>query len=170
MGYWLLTTPIKKTAVVNRPSTVILWTLLMTLISSFETPTGATGEPILVIINKENPVNALTQSEVKLYYLRKIKKRWPAINKNIRPAELKRKSSERDAFYQAILGMKEDEVVQYFVNKQLQNAERPQDKFATEVELINFVSEEPGAIAYIKASSLTNEMKAKVKVVCTFSL
>jgi ABC-type phosphate transport system substrate-binding protein len=102
---------------------------------------------------------------VKLYYLRKIKKRWPQLNKNIRPADRKRKCAERDAFYENILGMDDNEVEQYFVNKQIQNAERPQDKFTSEAELIDFVEDEPGAIGYIKASSITPEIRAKVKIV-----
>lgn len=123
------------------------------------------AEQIAVIVNKENPVGDLSASEVKLYYLRKIKKRWPELNKNIRPADRKGKCAERDAFYAGVLGMKDTEVEEYFVNKQLQNAERPQDKFATEADLINFVAEEPGAIGYVKAGSLSAEVKGRVKVV-----
>jgi len=59
-------------------------------------------------------------------------------------------------------------VEEYFINKQLQNAERPQDKFGSEGDLINFVAEETGAIGYIKTSSITPEISARVKVVLTF--
>ena len=133
---------------------------------SFDIKHGATAESIVVIVNKGNPVTTLSASEVKLYYLRKIKKRWPEINKNIRPADLKKQCGERDAFY-ALLGLSDSEVEQYFVTKQLQNAERPPDKFATEAELIDFVAEEIGSIGYIKASSITPGVSAKVKVVFT---
>jgi ABC-type phosphate transport system substrate-binding protein len=133
---------------------------------SFDVTHGTTTESIVVIVNKGNPVTTLSAGEVKLYYLRRIKKRWPEINKNIRPADQKKQCGERDAFY-ALLGLDDSQVEQYFVTKQLQNAERPPDKFTTEADMINFVAEEIGAIGYIKASSVTPEVIAKVKVVFT---
>lgn len=136
------------------------------LLVSFDTQRGAATESIVVIVNKGNPVSALSLSEVRLYYLRRIKKRWPEIDKNIRPADLKKSSEERDAFYK-LLGLNDAQVEQYFVTKQLQNAERPPDKFATEAEMIDFVAGEVGAIGYIKAKSVTPEVLAKVKVVFT---
>jgi ABC-type phosphate transport system substrate-binding protein len=146
---------------------VLLAFLLVMLLTSFEEPAPAL-ESIVVIVHKDNPVGTLNAGEVKLYYTRKIKKRWPELNKNIRPADRKNKCPERDAFYFGVLGMKDSDVEEYFINKQLQNAERPQDKFTTEADLINFVAEEPGSIGFIKTSSLTAEVKAKVKVVLTF--
>ncbi len=136
------------------------------LFVSLDAKHGAATESIVIIVNKGNPVTTLSASEVKLYYLRRIKKRWPEINKNIRPADQKKQSEERDTFYE-LLGLSDSQVEQYFVTKQLQNAERPPDKFATEEDLINFVAEEVGAIGYIKASSATPEVMAKVKVVFT---
>jgi ABC-type phosphate transport system substrate-binding protein len=54
---------------------------------------------LVIIVNKDNPISALSASEAKLYYLRKLKNRWPGINKNIRPVTRNTKCSERDAFY-----------------------------------------------------------------------
>jgi ABC-type phosphate transport system substrate-binding protein len=133
---------------------------------SFDFEPRVAAEKIVIIVHKDNPVVSLSASEVKLYYLRRIKKRWPVIDKNIRPVDRKKKCDERDAFY-AIIGLNESQIEQYFVNKQLQNAERPPDKFATESEMIAFVAEEVGAIGYIKASSVSPEILAKVKVVFT---
>jgi ABC-type phosphate transport system substrate-binding protein len=147
-------------------SFVLLGFLLAILLTSFNNPSPM-AESIVVIVHKDNPVGTLNAGEVKLYYTRKIKKRWPILNKNIRPSDRKNKCPERDAFYSGVLGMNDNEVAEYFVGKQLQNAERPQDKFNTEAELINFVAEEPGAIGFIKASSATSEVKARVKIVFT---
>lgn len=144
--------------------TIICLTALLNV--AFDVERAPATESIAVIVNKENPVSTLTASEVKLYYLRRIKKRWPEIDKNIRPADQKKPCEEREAFYQ-LLGLNDSQVEQYFVTKQLQNAERPPDKFATESDMINFVAEEVGAIGYIKASSVTPEVMAKVKVVFT---
>ena len=145
---------------------MLLIFLSVTLLSGFSAPEGVI-ESISIIVNKDNPVGDLNAGEVKLYYTRKIKKRWHELNKNIRPADRKNKCAERDAFYSSILGMKDYEVEEYFINKQVQNAERPQDKFGNEADLINFVADEPGAIGYIKTSSVTPEVRARVKIVLT---
>jgi len=75
--------------------------------SSLEVPPAG---DFVVIVNKENPISALTAGEAKLYFTRKLKSRWPGINKNIRPATRKNKCPERDAFYGTILKMKDAEV------------------------------------------------------------
>jgi ABC-type phosphate transport system substrate-binding protein len=140
--------------------------LTASFLLSFYFKPNVAFEKIVVIVHKDNPIPALTASEVKLYYLRRIKKRWPEIEKNIRPADRKKKCGERDAFY-SIIGLSDTQIEQYFVNKQLQNAERPPDKFGTDAEMITFVAEEIGAIGYIKASSVTPEVLEKVKIVFT---
>ncbi|MEJ7645485.1 MAG: hypothetical protein WKF87_12890 [Chryseolinea sp.] len=149
-------------ATLIRSTICIIFFSLVSFDMRYIPPAGS----IAIIINKENPVSELSASEVKLYYLRRIKKRWPVINKNIRPADLKKSCEEREAFY-ALLGFSGFQVEQYFITKQLQNAERPPDKFATEAELIDFVAGEIGAIGYIKASSVTPEIMERVKVVFT---
>ena len=53
--------------------------------------------------------------------------------------------------------------------KQYENAEKPQDKFASENDLVNFVGDEVGAIGFVTAGSLSAADKAKVKVVCTIA-
>jgi len=120
---------------------------------------------IAVIVNKENTISKLSSGEVKLYWLRKIKKRWPDLNKNIKPADRKSKCAEQDAFYSKVLSMSASDVETYFTQKQYESAEKPQDKFASDADIINFVSEEAGAIGFVNAASLTAEAKTKVKVV-----
>lgn len=142
-------------------TTFILAVLLCITLTAFA-PAGA---EIAIIINKENPVEKLTAGEAKLYWLRKIKKRWPELNKNIKPVDRKTKNAEQDAFYSKVLGMSAADVETYFNAKQYESGEKPQDKFASDAEIINFIGEEAGAIGFVNAASLTAEAKAKVKVV-----
>ena len=58
---------------------------------------------VAIIVNKENTVDKLSAGEVKLYWLRKIKKRWPDLNKNIKPVDRKAGNPEQDAFYSTIV-------------------------------------------------------------------
>lgn len=141
----------------------ILAPLALVVLMSFAPAPAATE--IAIIINKENPVDKLSASEVKLYWLRKIKKRWPELNKNIKPADRKTKSAEQDVFYTKVLSMSAADVETYFNAKQYESGEKPQDKFPSDAALIDFVGEEPGAIGFVNMASLTAEAKAKVKVV-----
>ena len=142
-------------------STFILVLVLFVALSGF----APAPTEIAIIINKENTVEKLTSGEVKLYWLRKIKKRWPELNKNIKPADRKTKNPEQDAFYAKVLGMSATDVETYFNQKQYESAEKPQDKFASDAAMIDFVGEEAGAIGFVNTASLTPEVKAKVKVV-----
>lgn len=125
----------------------------------------APAAEIAIIVNKENTVEKLSVGEVKLYWLRKIKKRWPDLNKNIKPVDRKTSNPEQDAFYGKVLGMSAADVDGYFSQRQYEGAEKPQDKFANDAAIIDFVAEEAGAIGFVNSASLTPEAKAKVKVV-----
>jgi hypothetical protein len=125
------------------------------------------GSDFVIIVNKENTVSTLSESEVKLYWMRKIKKRWPDINKNIRPADFKSKNVAQTAFYSKVLGLTANDVETYFTQKQYDSAEKTQDKFSSESDLISFVGTEIGAIGFVSAGSLSDADRARVKVVCT---
>lgn len=139
----------------------ILAALLFMMLSAF----SPAGPELAIIVNKENPVDKLTSGEVKLYWLRKIKKRWPELNKNIKPVDRKTKNADQDAFYAKVLGMSAGDVETYFNAKQYESGEKPQDKFTSDTAIIDFIAEEAGAIGFVNMSSLTAEAKAKVKVV-----
>lgn len=139
----------------------LLLPLLVIALSAFA---PATPE-ISIIVNKENTISKLTAGEVKLYWLRKIKKRWPDMNKNIKPVDRKSSCSEQEAFYSKVLGMSASDVETYFTQKQYESAEKPQDKFTSDAAIIDFVADEAGAIGFVNTASLTADAKAKVKVV-----
>lgn len=119
-----------------------------------------------VIINSENPVSTMTASQVKLTYLRKINKRWKEINKNIVPIDRKANNDVRKAFLQNILDMTSDEMSRFFTEREYQNAEAPPLKFGTDDEIIDYVGDNIGAIAYVSKSSV--KPGSKVKVVLDF--
>jgi ABC-type phosphate transport system substrate-binding protein len=142
-------------------TTFILAVLLFVTLTAF----APAATEVAIIISKENPVEKLTAGEVKLYWLRKIKKRWPELNKNIKPVDRKTKNAEQDLFYAKVLGMSSADVETYFNAKQYESGEKPQDKFSSDAEITAFVGEEAGAIGFVNIASLTPEAKAKVKVV-----
>ncbi|HZY78852.1 MAG TPA: hypothetical protein VFE50_04970 [Cyclobacteriaceae bacterium] len=140
--------------------TLLIIPILFIVMTAF-----APSAEIAIILNKENTIERLTVGEAKLYWLRKIKKRWPDLNKNIKPVDRKSGNPEQDAFYAKVLGMSATDVETYFSQRQYEAAEKPQDKFATDAAVIDFVAEEAGAIGFVNTASLTAEAKAKVKIV-----
>jgi len=147
---------------------IILLVITTLILCSFTKYMGG-GSDLAIIVNKENTVTTLTESEVKLYWMRKIKKRWPDINKNIRPADYKSKNAAQTTFYAKVLGLTAVDVETYFTQKQYDSAEKPQDKLASDDEMVNFVANEVGAIGFINVASLSEANKARVKVVCVVS-
>ena len=142
----------------------LLLLVLVGIIMSFKINSNS-GTSIAIIIHKDNPVAALTAAEVKLYWLRKVKKRWPDINKNIKPGDYKNKNGAQDTFYGTVLKMTGSDVDTYFIQKSYESAEKAQDKVASDADMVNFVANEPGSIGYIDAAALTAADKNRVKVV-----
>lgn len=116
----------------------------------------------VVILNADNPVATMTASQVKLTYLRKINKRWKEINKNIVPLDRKADCDTRKVFYKDVLQMSSDEVTRYFTEREYQNAEAPPLKFATDDEIIEYVENNVGAIAFVNKASVKTGSKVKV--------
>ncbi len=142
---------------------------LLLIIGSFKiSPPGNTS--IAVIICNDNPIAfkdnpALSVSIVKSYFLRKGRKKWSEMNKDILPVDRKKNCPERELFYVKVLNKTAFEVESYFIEQQYQSGEDPPHKFSSDKEIIDFVGDEIGAIGYININSLTTEAKTKVKVV-----
>jgi ABC-type phosphate transport system substrate-binding protein len=123
---------------------------------------------IAIIINAGNPVNKMGADFVKNYWLRRFVKRWKETNKGILPADHKGKSPEQELFYNQVLGLPADAVESYLSARQYQNGDNPPQKFATDADMIAYVSSEVGAIGYVKASSITAD-ESSVKVILHIS-
>jgi hypothetical protein len=61
--------------------------------------------------------------------------------------------------------MSAGDVETFFSARQYESGEKPQDKLASDADIIDFVSEEAGAIGFVSTTSLSADAKAKVKVV-----
>ena len=143
---------------------LVILPLLILILSSFIN--AVQQADIVIIVNNGNATSSMSIAEVKLTWLRKIKKRWPD-NKPILPVDRKSKCAEQDEFYSKVLGMNAQEVEGYFTAKQYQNAEKPQDKMVSDAAIIEFVENNPGAIGFVNASSLSGGNKSRVKAVLT---
>ena len=126
---------------------------------------SAQAQDVVVIVNKANPIGDMTAGKVKLYYLRKIKKRWPGNNLSIKLVTIKGNSGTKNAFLE-ILGMADTEMSQYFSQRQFANAEAPPKVLANYAAVIKYVSETEGAMGYISKVAY-DAASSRVKVVFT---
>jgi ABC-type phosphate transport system substrate-binding protein len=126
-----------------------------------------TGIELAIILNKENPTEKLNPAEVKDYWLRRgAKKKWKTSNALVMPSDRKAKCPEKELFYSKVLTLGVEDVEAYFAAKQYQSAEAPPEKLTTDKEVIEYVSNHPGAIGFVNKNSLTSDLSSAVKTVC----
>ena len=118
-----------------------------------------------IIVNVNNTTAEMSKSEVKLTYLRKIKKRWSGINKNIIPVDRKDLCESKKIFLSKLLNMTEQDMNRYFTEREYMNAEMPPVVLSSDAEIIEYVANNIGAIGYVHSGSLNAENRVKVKVV-----
>lgn len=146
----------------------ILVTAIVVLgLQSFKpAPASFEGEGIVVIVNKDNPVTELNNGSAKLYYLRKIKRRWPAIEKTIKPVDRKGSPALKTAFFTQVLEMTVEAGNNYFTQRQFSNSEMPPVQLDSDAEVISYVAENIGAIGYISKSAYqTSQDKVKAVLI-----
>ena len=154
--------PIKINIMKKNKLIVAILCSVASVLMSFTSPTPANSLEIAIILNDSNPVDKLNGELVKNYWLRRFVKRWKETNTGILPVDRKNKCIERDTFYKHILGLPSDDVEAYLSARQYQNGDSPIQKFMTDQEIINYVSQQPGAIGYVNASSVGKDSGVKV--------
>jgi hypothetical protein len=125
-------------------------------------------EKLDVIVNAQNPVTQLSISEVRIYWMRRPKKRWETTDHAIKPVDYKSDMAARKRFYKNVLRLTESDVDAYFVARQYQSGEAPPAVFGSEEEVIRYVSTEAGAIGFVPHHAIREEDLRKVKVVFSF--
>jgi ABC-type phosphate transport system substrate-binding protein len=150
------------------PFIVLLITLTANL--PINGTTAPAGIELAIILNKDNPTEKLNPAEVKDYWLRRgVKKKWKTSSAPVMPLDRKAKCPERELFYAKVLTLGVEDVEAYFAAKQYQSAEAPPEKFATDKDVIDYVSSHPGAIGFVNKNSLVGELSSAVKTVCVIA-
>jgi phosphate transport system substrate-binding protein len=115
---------------------------------------------IAVIVNKSNPVDELSLSELREYFLAE-RGQWPKGGGKVRVVMLEPGLPARDAALRLIYNMNEKGYVSYFLGKKFRG-ETPDEprRQASAADVIKFVSFVSGAIGYVRPE----EVDASVKV------
>ena len=123
---------------------------------------------LAIIVNKDNPIEKLSITEARLYWMKRgAQKAWPGLKTNVLSVDRKGTSAEKTLFYKVLVKLTEAEADSYFAAKQYQSNEASPVKLNSDKDVIQYVADNKGAIAFVKASSLTGEALSQVKVVTT---
>lgn len=141
--------------------------LAIALVGMFSLISGGTPPPatteIAIIVNSENPVDKLSITEARNYWMRKgAQKIWPGLKLSVLPVDRKNACDEKTIFYTKLVGLAEADVESYFAAKQYQNAEKPPVKFSTDSDIINYVAENKAALGFVATQSVKGDVKVKV--------
>lgn len=116
---------------------------------------------LAVIVNKSNPVDDLSLSELREYFMAE-RGHWPNGGGKVRVVMLEPGVPARDAALRLIYDMNEKAYVSYFLGKKFrgETLEEPRRQ-SSAADVIKFVSFVSGAIGYVRPE----EVDASVKVI-----
>ncbi len=136
----------------GRPLSILLCFLVLQTIG-ITTPVHAGG--VILIANRQVPVNQLSKREIKNIFLSKVKTLQGI---SVRPAMLK-DSEITVTFIREELGKTPAQFSSYYRKMIFTGRARPPKKMASEADMIAFVSTNNGAIGYVSAEVLTDAVK-----------
>jgi ABC-type phosphate transport system substrate-binding protein len=120
---------------------------------------GAADAGFVLITNSANPVSELSADAVARFYLKKSRK-WPN-GGGVTPVDQSATSFVRTAFTREVLGRTIGEMRDYWLKQTLSGADVPPVSRGADADVIEFVAQDAGAIAYVSAAAkLPAEVKA----------
>ena len=120
---------------------------------------GAADAGFVLIANSANPVSELSSDAVARFYLKKAR-RWPN-GGGVTPVDQSATSLVRTAFTREVLGRTIGEMRDYWLKQTLSGADVPPVSRGADADVIEFVAQDAGAIAYVSAATrLPAEVKA----------
>jgi len=114
-------------------------------------------EPLAVVVNKANPVDKMTRSELIDLFMGKYVA-FPDDNKAL-PVELKGEHDIKVHFYQKLVGMPLSRVNAYWSRLRFTGRKRVAILQANEAELIDYIIANEQAIGYVPKSLITEDLK-----------
>jgi len=114
-------------------------------------------EPLVVVVNKANPIDKLTRSELIDLFMGKYVA-FPDDSKAT-PVELKGEHAIKVNFYQNLVGMSLSRVNAYWSRLQFTGRKRAAIFKSNEIDLITFIIANEQAIGYVPQSLVTEDLK-----------
>jgi ABC-type phosphate transport system substrate-binding protein len=109
------------------------------------------AEPVLVIVNGNNPVSNLSAPDVSRAFMKKLK-RWPD-GVDVVPVDLAEDSPLRESFSQEFHDKRSSAVKAYWQKMIFSGREGPPPEKSSSAEVVAFVRANRGAIGYVAAGT-----------------
>jgi ABC-type phosphate transport system substrate-binding protein len=112
---------------------------------------SAADAGFVLIANAANPASELSSDAVARFYLKKSRK-WPD-GRTVVPVDQSATSPVRTTFTREVLGRSMGEMRDYWLKQTLSGADVPPLTRGADSEVIEFVAQDAGAIAYVSAAA-----------------
>lgn len=124
---------------------------LAALLLEFASPALALAEPIVVVVDRDNPKTDISLEELKSYYTGK-RGEWPD-GARVVPIDLEAGASGRTQFVSQALGMSQAQYDQFWVDQKVRGQGTP-PRAVSEATALKLSAKVRGAIAYVPASQV----------------
>ncbi|WP_158965695.1 hypothetical protein [Paraglaciecola sp. L3A3] len=115
------------------------------------------SSPLVVVVNQANVINQLTKRQVIDIYMGRFNT-FPD-GSPVLPIDHPRGSSQKEAFYQTLVGQNERKVNAYWSRLLFSGRAKPPLQADSEVMVFNTLFVQPYALAYVSEADVTSEMK-----------
>lgn len=135
----------------------LLFGVWLASISTFSGNIEAGGDELVVVVNSSNSVARLSKTELRRIF-QTTKSSWDD-GTDIIPVNLPEGNELRQAFDKVVLGLDKNEVVKYWTDRRIRGGARPPRKALNSNAVAKFVTEEMGAVGYVKATEVTKGLR-----------
>jgi ABC-type phosphate transport system substrate-binding protein len=122
-----------------------------------ETAQGAENVRQAVVVNKANPLNQLSLTELREIFLCN-RQSWPN-GERIAVFQLPTEAQQRTAFERVVLGMEPGEVAQMWIDRRMRGMATEPTTVPSIKLLLRLVERTAGAIAYVRQDQVTDTVK-----------
>ena len=144
--------------------TLLLALLLTTGVASWSQDSAAVAEaPMVVIVNKANPVAALDTSELRPIFQTR-RNSW-SNGEDAIPLNLPEDNKLRREFDQAVLGLDPERAARYWKDRKIRGGARPPKQLSNTAAVLAAVAANAGAIGYVNASEANKSVKVVARIV-----
>ena len=123
---------------------------------------------LVIIVNTENSVSALSPQEVRKYMLKEAIS-WPN-GKKVRSVDRKGSPPQRKTYLKGVVNMNPDQLEKYWVGLRYKNGVPLPPKLGSDQQVIEYVQSFAGAVGYVNSSSISTDQQSSIKIVGTFPM
>lgn len=123
----------------------------------------AGAEPIVVIVNKSNPISTVPASELRAIF-QTTRTSW-ASGIDATPFNLPDDHKLRQDFDKAVLGLDPDRAARYWKDRKIRGGARAPKQLPSSSAMLAAVAANPGALGYVNASEANGTVKVVAKIV-----